>query len=330
VLVSGEAVRPAARTVEAPKATAVGDVTVLLVGMHRSGTSAITGLMGHLGLAVPSGDDLMARSRPANERGHWESLSLVDFNNRLLNHLDGSWSAPPHLEPGWEDGPSLETWRREARSLFDTTFPSRPLVWKDPRTCVLLPFWRTVLDPPLVAVFVMRDPMEVARSLQARNHMPFTYGLAIWERYLRRASADLHGIPTFATEYSESLSDPEAWCGRLVDFLGRCGVQVPASTTHDAVGFLDADLRHHQSEPEAGADMPASTLEVWERLRAGSGEHLPWHAPDLSPEPRWVDDVLVLARRAEMARERVRSLQRSRAYRFAQSVTRWRDRALRR
>lgn len=324
---SGEAVRPVEGTATA---TAVGAVTVLVIGMHRSGTSATTGLLGRLGLAVPSGDDLMATSRTANERGHWESSSLVHFNDRLLSRFDSSWSSPPRLEPGWQDDPSLETWRHEATALFDTAFPTRPSVWKDPRACVLLPFWRAVLEPPLAAVFVLRDPVEVARSLQVRNKMPLTYGLAIWERYLRRASADLDGVPTFATEYSESLTDPEAWCGRLVDFLGRCGVQVLPAAGRAASGFLDADLRHHRSEPETDAEVPASTAEVWKRLRAAAGEHLPWHSPDLPPEARWVDDMLVVARRGEVARRRLRALDRSRAHRFVRSLSTLRDRALRR
>ena len=95
------------------------------------------------------------------------------------------------------------------------------MVWKDPRNCITLPFWRTVIDPPLAAVFVCRDPQEVARSLVARDGVTLTYGLALWDRYVRSASTNLAGLPTFVADYARILQNPEIWMTEIAEFPGK-------------------------------------------------------------------------------------------------------------
>jgi hypothetical protein len=70
---------------------------VVILGMHRSGTSLVTRLVSLLGLALCREDDLLA-GRKANPRGHWESNSMLAFNDRLLEELDASWFCPPPLQ----------------------------------------------------------------------------------------------------------------------------------------------------------------------------------------------------------------------------------------
>src|ERR1700690_2256734 len=78
-----------------------GDTFIYVVGMHRSGTSAATGLLCHLGIGEPK-EEQRLRATKNNERGFWEAKSLNLFDERLLTHLGGRWCAPPALEPGWE------------------------------------------------------------------------------------------------------------------------------------------------------------------------------------------------------------------------------------
>ena len=76
---------------------------LLVVGMHRSGTSAITGSLGVLGFNTPHVRDRMGFSSASNAE-HWESLSLSAYNDHLLAKLGGSWDAPPDLPLRWEHG----------------------------------------------------------------------------------------------------------------------------------------------------------------------------------------------------------------------------------
>jgi len=297
--------------------------------MHRSGTSATAGVLGHLGLGAPAPDD-MVPATVRNRRGHWESKGLTSFNEHLLAHIGGTWSAPPAPAADWPTDPALEGWREQAAGLFRATFGARPLAWKDPRTCIVLPFWQRVIDPPTAAVFVFREPLEVAGSLRSRNGFEITHGLALWERYVRSAATNLEGIPTLAVDYAGLLENPEAFCAALVSFLARVGVRVDADAPAQAVVSLDAGLRHERAGPTSPAPPASDALDVFAALRAGQGVHEPWRAPDIGDEPAWVGEVLAMRREYEAIRRELVLFRRSRAYKLARTVATVRNRLARR
>lgn len=143
---------------------------VLILGMHRSGTSAVTRLVNLLGPSVCISDDLMMGVR-TNAKGHWESRSLFRYNDTLLEEMGCSWWYPPTPEDlvRWQKGLGESTYA-EARSAFDRVHPVEPWVWKDPRTCVLLSFWRRVFDRVPAGIVVYRNPLDVARPRTTQPH----------------------------------------------------------------------------------------------------------------------------------------------------------------
>ena len=267
--------------------------------MHRSGTSAATASLAALGIATPSEVNPISASR-WNERGNFESRALKDLNDRLLFSLGGTWSGPPDLKPGWETDHTLDSRRDQARRSLAKLLPTRPVVWKDPRNCLTLPFWRTVVSPPAAAVFIYRDPLEVARSLQAREDVTLTYGLALWDRYVRSASANLVGLPTMVADYARILQEPAAWMSDIAGYLGEIGVIV--SPPRQPTAWLAAGLRHHNAPAESRPPLAKAQFEVLEALRNHDGPHPAWLAPELGPEPSWVDDVLALRLQADKLR----------------------------
>jgi hypothetical protein len=271
---------------------ASGDTCVYVVGMHRSGTSATAGLLSHLGLGAPKVDDLL-RETPGNVRGNWESTSLNLFDERLLNRLGGNWLAPPALPPGWQNDSALDSLKAEAFGLFAAAFGPRPIVWKDPRVSIVLPFWRTIVRSPAAAIFVYRDPSEVAASLHARDKLRTTHALALWERYLRSAAANLDGIPTFVLSYASLLESPDKWCDEIVAFLTDVSITIDRSRVPHATGWLDHELRHERAT-DAGPTLPGSVADLLRDLNSLEGPHHPWAAPDLGAEPAWVDDILAI------------------------------------
>jgi hypothetical protein len=214
---------------------------VAVLGMHRSGTSVATRLASLVGLALCQPDDLLA-GFAGNPRGHWESKSLVSLNNRLLAELDGSWFSPPALE---REEVSLLLDRHASRALavLRLAHPRRPFVWKDPRTCLLMPFWSKVLAHRTAYVMVARHPSEVSESLERRNGFAPSYSLALWERYTRLGLAGCAGAPTMLCTYDEVLADPVAWCEQLVTFLRDVGLELPAVDGTPISAFVAGDLR---------------------------------------------------------------------------------------
>ena len=93
---------------------------VLVIGMHRSGTSALTGLLAGLGFALPPPGDLI-EGRPDNPV-HFESQALIEVNDDLLHAFHGSWQAPPVLDGAWEDTPTARAFDQRSREVLAATY----------------------------------------------------------------------------------------------------------------------------------------------------------------------------------------------------------------
>ncbi len=286
---------------------------LLVVGMHRSGTSAVTGALGLLGYAMPVAEDRIAGS-PSNPE-HWESLSLSLFDEALLHRLGGTWDGPPVLTPGWErevtvsdgavsDGADPET------ALAAAFRGERPSAWKDPRICLLLPYWRSRLPGPLAALFVWRSPLPVARSLLERDGMPVPHGLALWERYNRLALASLDGLDTYVVEYGTVVDEPGAfvasvgtWLAGLPDGLSAAG-QPDAEA---AVASISAGLRHQVPEPGGSPAVSAEQSELVSILTGLDGPHRAFAPPAIGDETPGVSAVLQSLRPVTLRRDQLAS-----------------------
>jgi hypothetical protein len=234
-------------------------------------------------------------------------------------NLGGRWDAPPPLEPGWQDDISLAPFKTEAVELFAKAFGPRPIAWKDPRASVLLPFWLELLDQPLAAVFVYRDPYEVASSLRSRDKLPITHGFASWERHVRMSARDLDGIPTFCMSYGSLLENIEERTTELVKFLEDVGVKVDPAQTKGADDFLDSNLRHQRARRDT-SDIPPSVVRLDSALEALQGAHHPWKWPGLGPEPEWVQDVLSVWGELQKTKKENAELYNARPMRMARSL----------
>jgi len=278
----------------------------VVVGMHRSGTSAVANAIAQLGLALPDTSDLITPG-PFNERGYWESRRFVTYSDTILRHLGGTWSAPPSPAEGWAEWTDRATseLRSGAAAFARREFTAPHLVLKDPRLCITLPLWRTVLLERPAAVLVLRDPLEVARSLAHRNDFPLSLGLALWRRYVQQSLHGIEGLPVYVIEYGELLADPRTVLTDLAAFLASHGVAV-RDDLGAATGALEPTLRHHQDDAgdpaNAGGadDLVAGQRSFLQSVLTRRGANPHWSAFDPAPEPAWVDDLIALERNGEM------------------------------
>ena len=216
---------------------------VIVLGMHRSGTSAAAGLLNDIGIKLGRDDDLMPGDE-ANEKGYWESAKLADFQELLLVELGGSWDAPPILKPGWERDLRLLRLAGRGRRLFHRLYGDlQQWGWKDPRTCLLLPFWRRSLSLSPIVVVVHRNPLEVAASLAARDGFTTERSLALWERYNRSLLANAVGSPVLVLSYDDLTQKAGHVTKALKGFLQANGL-VTVESPPAPIGFIDPQLRH--------------------------------------------------------------------------------------
>jgi hypothetical protein len=269
---------------------------VLVVGMHRSGTSALTGALGRLGLALPATGDLVA-GRYDNPV-HFESQALNDLDDAILAALGGSWSAPPPLGPGWETSTAVLEASRHAAVAARRAFPRPgPVVWKDPRLCLLLPLWRSLLPPPIGTVFLWRSPHAVARSLRARQGFPLSLGLALWERYTRHALAAMAGHGGYVLRYEELLAHPGATLSPLAHWLGTAGgmtLEVDDQSVSAAAQAVTGDLARQDGDGDDA--LPGVIANAVETLTALAGAHERVAEVTLVEAPSWMADVIAQRR----------------------------------
>lgn len=292
---------------------------VVVVGMHRSGTSAVAGALGALGFNSVAVEDRMSPHDSNPE--HWESLSIAVHNDAILAHFGGTWDAPPELPEGWENKRGLPS-SRAASGLLAAAYPQPgPSVWKDPRVCLLLPYWREVLQAPMAAVLVWRTPLAVARSLRRRDGMPLPYGVALWERYNRSAIANLAGTDTYVLDYDAMVEDVASSLSGLTSWLSSIGTfdGMRPWDRERALSVVTADLRH-ESVGTTNDDDDRIVLDEHRRLveqltdLAGGHRTLPQLLGDESP---WTEAMLY-ARRTSIwleLRKLKRQLERSDAAR---------------
>ena len=241
-----------------------GRTCVLVLGMHRSGTSAVTRIFSLLGCDLPA--NLMGATK-TNEAGHWESVPICQLNDRLLESAGSCWHDWQAFNPGWLRSPKAQTFREEALSVLEQEFGnSRLFVLKDPRICRLVPFWLDVLAGasvrPLV-VLPLRNPLEVAASLQKRNGFELAFGHLLWLRHVLEAEVATRGLPRIFLSYDSML---RSWA-RVVERAEeqfRLSLPRKSSTAIAEIEtFLSDKLRHHKEAPESVVENP--TLSRWLR-----------------------------------------------------------------
>ena len=251
------------------------DVPIIILGMHRSGTSALAGCL-HL-LGVHFGNALMAGNR-SNPAGYFEHLDVWAVHENLLADLGSRWDMIGALPEGWAEGEAAKQAARSLVGIVERQFLGHG-VWavKDPRTTRLMPVWVRALDSLGLTprfVHVVRHPAEVARSVQARDGMDVRTANLLWLAHQWDAERATAGHPRARIAYDDLLADPVPCLQSLADALGVVLPRRPADHARELSRFVRPELKHHHASaadeggtPPSEASRPA-LLDVDERLRA--------------------------------------------------------------
>ncbi|MHA7835559.1 MAG: sulfotransferase family protein, partial [Algiphilus sp.] len=241
---------------------------LLVLGMHRSGTSALTRVLSLLGADLPG--NLMP-ARPSNEKGFWESLDVQQLNDELLAALSSRWDDPITVSMDQLAPARLASFHDRAARLLARDFSGSTLfALKDPRICRLFEFWRDALQAfgsDLKVIIPFRDPMDVAASLVARNSMDATKAQTLWLHHMLAAELQTRSVPRYILPYDDLLDD---WKGSLAAISAQLDLSFPRSLDEaqpDVDAFLDPTLRHHHFTPADTSPAPFESLEIAEAAR---------------------------------------------------------------
>ncbi|MCX7360109.1 MAG: glycosyltransferase [Alphaproteobacteria bacterium] len=254
---------------------------ILVLGMHRSGTSALTRGLEVLGVSL--GDNLKEPAAGDNEKGFFEDWALSLINDELLALNGGRWDSLFAHSPGSDANGATNALKLKAIDAIQKQFgDARYFAFKDPRSCRTVPFWKDVLAKqglPAFYVIAFRNPISVARSLEQRDGFARTRSYYLWLLHMLSAARDTQGEARVFVEYDELLSDPAAVLNKIADMVADPMIAVsPDKLRKYAREFLDADLRHHVDRPshlELDNACPPAAKAVYALLRAESGGETP-------------------------------------------------------
>ncbi|HEY8490952.1 MAG TPA: sulfotransferase [Dehalococcoidia bacterium] len=246
--------------VTAPERRTPPGTVVCVLGMHRSGTSLTTRLLSLLGLHLGHPDNLMQPHPEMNPLGFWEHQRLTDLNDLLLARLGGSWHEPPPLPEGWERRADLADLRDQALAVLREDFGAAGLWgWKDPRNSLTLPFWRTLL-PSMSYVICIRNPLDVAGSLQRHHGFSLAKSLDLWFTYTMASLRGTEGARRIFVFYKDYFYDLHGTLRRLAAFLGNPALADDPETLSQAQAFAQDQLWHYRSRPADAVDTPEASF----------------------------------------------------------------------
>lgn len=227
---------------------------VVVLGMHRSGTSALSMLLNELGVFFGLGADLI-NANEENPKGFWERKDVRRLNDHMLHALECEWDEVSLLDLKKLSNSELNYFDTTARAILDELGSHQALVGvKEPRICLLLPLWQRVLSNP-VYVFAWRAPSEIALSLRNRSNIPLEVGEALTTRYLSSALSSLDSTGSgnalaIGVDYQKLLENPIEVAQQLSDFLALSSPENVLQLDSDRIqSVVSAEL--HRSKIDA-------------------------------------------------------------------------------
>lgn len=221
---------------------------IAVLGMHRSGTSFLTGTLQQAGLFLGKHHQW----NPFNLKGNRENPDIQVFHDWLLEQNGGAWDNPP-ANVVWSEEAT-----QRAKDIIREYDGIPTWGFKDPRTLLAFDGWKRLL-PDLRLIGIVRHPAAVAASLHARNEaMSYDQGIELWLRYNQQllAIAEKHSFPMLSFDWDEKL---------LHDILVAILPDLALGHLPDGDRFYSDELRHNSAE-SLGVELTAEVLALYETL----------------------------------------------------------------
>jgi hypothetical protein len=231
-----------------PDAQSFNRILVVVLGMHRSGTSSAAGTLVRLGAAAPQ--HLLATNAD-NERGYWESRVIVDLNDAILAAAGSDWKDWRKFDLNKIDALEADALRARAKEALAEEFGDVGFaVVKDPRMCRLMPFWGPVFAEAkwsLRALLPIRPPLEVSQSLHCRDGLDPAYGCLLWLRHVLDAEAETRGMARAFLDWPQFLGNGRNVLAQASEQLGVIWPYWCESALADIDQFVSTELRRQRT-----------------------------------------------------------------------------------
>ncbi|WP_371396599.1 hypothetical protein [Fretibacter rubidus] len=216
---------------------------ILILGMHRSGTSALTRVMNLLGASLPK---TLLGANEGNARGHWESQKIIDAHDAMLTELGSDWRDFRTLKD------AIGTRKRKAlidamADMIEAEYgASETVAIKEPRICRFTSLYLDAIASVGAKVHVIipsRNPLEVMKSLKSRDGMDEQSALFLWLTHMLEAEHDSRNVSRSFVDYADFLDDPIKETKHLVKDMPFNTPHTVKAVEKQIIDFVNPDLK---------------------------------------------------------------------------------------
>lgn len=259
--------------------------TIFVLGMHRSGTSALAGALVNAGVYAGDASTLYEADN-YNEKGFYEQRSVVDINESVLisnfiknypelieygctesvNDLNGlGWLFGAWLDKNKisDDSKTVDRMSEFLLALWSKNSEYNGFIVKDPRFSLTFPLWERYLDEPIIIIMV-RNPTAVASSLWRRDKIYESLSYELWQRYTHTAMVNAINHRAFVIDYDQLVEYPERMMDKMFSWLNEKGFNFTDHMHAKAVHFISSSLRHHKVHQIA--ELTEEILKYYEQI----------------------------------------------------------------
>jgi len=217
---------------------------IIILGMHRSGTSVTTGLLRAAGVFIGRDEKLLA-SASDNPRGFNELEKVTRLNDWILKMMGTTWYKP--MPDNWLTeyafSSVISQYKIQLGLILRNTFKDAPL-WavKDPRMCRLLPVINEVLIElgcKINYIIVDREPEEIVASLDKRNGLTREQTIQLIKEHWGPLYKYTDGKDRIVISFKDVLHNTR----ETLEFI-QDGIREPLDL-NNIDGIVDLDMVHH-------------------------------------------------------------------------------------
>jgi hypothetical protein len=251
---------------------------IFVLGMGRSGTSALTRVLSLCNVALPQN---LLPANADNQRGYWEPIDVIELNDRFLLQYGANWYEPSlKVQRGVVEPTRRQAFVSEIVGFLERC-PERPVVViKEPRITALTDYWFEAalrINSSIKVIVAVRHPAEVAASLAARDGVSLVLSSALWLKYNLLAERASRKFPRVFVDYGNLLDDWRREIGRIA---GALDTSLEAASDAEIAGFLSRGLRHQVAGDPAAEPFEQNWIAMLHAELSGAARDRPLD-PDL-------------------------------------------------
>jgi len=257
---------------------------LIIVGMHRSGTSFLARALNISGVYLGDLNELMShelKSIRGNPKGHWEHQKLIELANETLSSCNGSWhSITSKITINEQLGKKVNT---EIQKL--NNFPALAYGFKDPRMLLIFNSWKPYMPKNIIIIGIFRNPLSVAQSLQTRDGFDFQKSINLWCTYNKKLLELLDSFPGFLINFDWSKT-------KILDELKliQQKLNLPEINLND---WYSNDLIHEKKEFIPNNQLSKDVLELYSKLEHRSSINSSINVPKIVFDKNDLHSVII-------------------------------------